>query len=180
MAKTIIVYQTNRHGEYIGTAVAQESPRQPGLYLMPPNTYKDEPPPQKKGFAVVRKGESWEYVKDYRDAKLWFENGLQAFFDFFQGGWNGLDKLPEGVIDKEPDLSAENRVLAECRVKLRDTDWTQLDDTPTEIKKAYLHYRQALRNVHKQANFPHDVDWPKLPDVVLWPDTGCIGCDEPS
>lgn len=50
--------------------------------------------------------------------------------------------------------------------KLRDCDWTQLDDTPmSNTQKAdWAEYRQALRDVPNQAGFPFDIEWPTQPE----------------
>lgn len=51
-----------------------------------------------------------------------------------------------------------NTLLAEC-------DWTQLQDAPLglEQKAAWSVYRQALRDISTQADFPWDVQWPMKP-----------------
>lgn len=49
-----------------------------------------------------------------------------------------------------------NRLLAE-------SDWTQVADAPVD-QAAWAAYRQALRDVSKQAGFPFDVQWPTLPN----------------
>lgn len=46
---------------------------------------------------------------------------------------------------------------------LSETDWTQLPDVPTETKEKWQPYRQALRDVTSQNNFPAIVDWPVKP-----------------
>ena len=47
---------------------------------------------------------------------------------------------------------------------LRQSDWTQLGDVPEATREKYREYRQALRDVPKQAGFPAKIDWPDLPD----------------
>jgi hypothetical protein len=44
-------------------------------------------------------------------------------------------------------VKERNRLLAE-------TDWTQLPDVSQEISKKYLPYRQKLRDITKDPNFP--------------------------
>lgn len=48
-----------------------------------------------------------------------------------------------------------NRLLA-------DTDWTQLPDSPVNAS-IWAAYRQELRNIPSQPNFPWEVEWPALP-----------------
>jgi hypothetical protein len=46
---------------------------------------------------------------------------------------------------------------------LASSDWTQLDDIPTDIKVEWQAYRQALRDVTDQAGFPDNITWPSEP-----------------
>lgn len=48
-----------------------------------------------------------------------------------------------------------NGFLANC-------DWTQLADAPVDAA-AWATYRQALRDISRQAGFPWDVQWPAPP-----------------
>jgi len=61
-----------------------------------------------------------------------------------------------------------NEQLAEEARLTRDellmrTDWTQLPDVPHELKIKWQGYRQALRDVPQQANFPINIAWPEEP-----------------
>jgi hypothetical protein len=59
------------------------------------------------------------------------------------------------------DLRAErDRRLAEC-------DWTQMSDTPldSDRREAWATYRQALRDVPQQGEFPDAVEWPVKPSM---------------
>ena len=47
--------------------------------------------------------------------------------------------------------------------KLKDSDWTQLSDSPSQNKLAWATYRQALRDVPQQSGFPTMIDWPVAP-----------------
>lgn len=46
--------------------------------------------------------------------------------------------------------------------KLKESDWTQLADAPVD-KAAWATYRQALRDVSAQADFPWTIEWPTQP-----------------
>lgn len=59
--------------------------------------------------------------------------------------------------------SASQSVRSDRDALLRASDWTQLNDTPGEVKAAYVQYRQALRDVPSQAGFPWNVTWPIHP-----------------
>lgn len=65
--------------------------------------------------------------------------------------------------DPSETLAAEVRSTRDSL--LRDCDWTQMPDSPLseEKKNAWQTYRQALRDVPQQENFPENVTWPDAP-----------------
>jgi hypothetical protein len=78
--------------------------------------------------------------------------------DASQGGsigdtWNG-----ETIVKKPRDVEKEAASVRASRTeKLRECDWTQISDS-TADKAAWATYRQALRDVTKQAGFPWSVE----------------------
>jgi hypothetical protein len=48
---------------------------------------------------------------------------------------------------------------------LRECDWAVMPDAPMEraARDAWTAYRQALRDVMSQPNFPQSIDWPAAP-----------------
>lgn len=55
-------------------------------------------------------------------------------------------------------------VMREQRTqKLKDSDWTQLADSPVD-KAAWATYRQQLRDTPAQTGFPWEVTWPATPN----------------
>jgi len=47
---------------------------------------------------------------------------------------------------------------------LLSSDWTQLPDVPEATKLKYQSYRQQLRDITLQENYPVDVVWPTIPE----------------
>ena len=47
--------------------------------------------------------------------------------------------------------------------KLAETDWTQGEDVPDNIKTAYKAYRQELRDIPSKYKIVSDVIWPTPP-----------------
>lgn len=72
------------------------------------------------------------------------------------------DKTSEEI--NNYDKVVENQVRVKRNKLLSDTDWTQLPDAPTENAQEWQTYRQSLRDIPQQSNFPTDVDWPSKPD----------------
>jgi hypothetical protein len=69
--------------------------------------------------------------------------------------------------EPEPDLTS-----LEKEAKIRDirnellsiSDWTQIADSPADEQQWKI-YRQNLRNISEQEDFPNSVIWPNTPTV---------------
>lgn len=61
-----------------------------------------------------------------------------------------LDEKWAAIRDKR------DKLLANC-------DWTQIDDSPKKAMQEWLDYRQALRDITKQAD-PFNIIWPVKPE----------------
>lgn len=46
---------------------------------------------------------------------------------------------------------------------LQETDWTQGKDIPDSVSKFWAPYRQQLRDITNQSEFPSNVIWPEKP-----------------
>jgi len=46
---------------------------------------------------------------------------------------------------------------------LRDCDYIMMADYPLGDKTAWETYRQALRDITTQTNYPHAINWPQVP-----------------
>jgi hypothetical protein len=61
-----------------------------------------------------------------------------------------MEKLRQEIISKR------NRLLT-------NSDWTQLPDVPIETREVWVEYRQKLRDITDQSDFPESVEWPQSP-----------------
>lgn len=52
-----------------------------------------------------------------------------------------------------------NRELSAC-------DYYVMPDYPGEYKEQVKEYRQALRDISKQENFPRGIEWPEIPECL--------------
>ena len=73
------------------------------------------------------------------------------------GAWTQVWHLQE-----LPEQQASANVRAERNRRLADCDWTQLSDAPGDTG-AWATYRQALRDISSQADFPYNIAWPEEP-----------------
>ena len=83
--------------------------------------------------------------------------------DDVQVGWvrNGARFIPppDDLVRKRDEIKARS----ERDRRLAASDWTQLPDVAIANRQAWAVYRQSLRDVTLQANFPTDIIWPAPP-----------------
>ena len=58
-------------------------------------------------------------------------------------------------------LQTESKVRQERNQLLKDSDWTQLPDSPAD-SALWATYRQELRDITNQEGFPFYITWPEL------------------
>lgn len=90
-----------------------------------------------------------------------FEDGVEQKSD---GKWytkySVADMGAEAIAAK--DAEQAKAVRQQRTDKLKDSDWTQLADSPAD-DLAWATYRQALRDITSQAGFPWTINWPVAP-----------------
>jgi hypothetical protein len=78
-----------------------------------------------------------------------------------------IEKWIETPATSEQIKERTEAAATDARLKrnqlLIDCDWTQLSDSPVKTQ-AWVVYRQALRDITKQVNFPWNIVWPKAPE----------------
>ena len=90
-----------------------------------------------------------------------YRDGVEQMNGKWYTKYSVADLDAEGIAAK--DAEQAKSVREQRNQKLKDTDWTQLDDSPGQNKLAWATYRQALRDVPSQAAFPWEVRWPVKP-----------------
>lgn len=74
--------------------------------------------------------------------------------------WDITDATAEQIAERTDEQASNirrqrNRLLSDC-------DWTQLPDAPVDAT-SWTTYRQSLRDISSQENFPWNVIWPEKP-----------------
>lgn len=72
------------------------------------------------------------------------------------------DAQEETAYKAQKDAEQAAAVRADRKNRLAECDWTQVADAPVD-KAVWATYRQALRDITKQAGFPWQVSWPDQP-----------------
>lgn len=67
------------------------------------------------------------------------------------------------LVTHEPNAARASDLRAQRDALLAACDWTQCRDVPDAVAKAWQPYRQALRDLSKQAGFPDSITWPVTP-----------------
>jgi hypothetical protein len=136
-------------GAFIGVTFAQESPLEPGVFLLPAKATFVEPP-QAEGKQAIWKGDSWE-VQNF--PALEPPEPVKP----------SRGPLPAPT-EPEPEPLTWDSIRAERNFLLSQSDWTQLADAPLspEQKQAWTVYRQALRDVPSSFATPEEVVWPTV------------------
>jgi hypothetical protein len=75
--------------------------------------------------------------------------------------WVETTATPEQI--SERTAAAANDARLKRNQLLIDCDWTQLPDAPVNAD-VWATYRQELRDITKQLDFPWNIDWPKDPE----------------
>ena len=158
---TQVYHYSFETGEYLGTAPALPDPMEAGRFLLPAQATFTAPPQTNAGRVAVfdPAKEVWTTLEDRRGTVFWL-NGEQQTQE-------ALGPLPQGASLTAPQPTTAE-LWAQVRAKrnglLNQSDWTQLPDSPlsTAQKKAWATYRQALRDITKQAD-PAAVKWPAEP-----------------
>lgn len=88
---------------------------------------------------------------------------------------DGLEKIVQDNTEiwlayaKKREVDKQAEIVREKRDGLlTDTDWTQTDDAPLADtdRESMRKYRQALRDITSQEEFPQSVTWPEKPCVT--------------
>jgi hypothetical protein len=128
------------------------------------------------GFDVVYKGEPPTFTSPY-------QTHVQQGAEEIDGTWYTktiLGPVFEKYLDSDGEtvtveaqlaehkLNIDDRAAEELRgqrnVKLANSDWTQLTDSPSVDQEEWSEYRQQLRDVPNQEGFPFEGSWPVDPN----------------
>lgn len=187
------VYQTNAAGVYVGTTTADESPLEPGVYLIPAGCVETPPPECAVGMAALLQGKIWATVPDWRGIPLYrTQDGTLTSIDavgIVPADINATPSPPrtmddvwqaannDWVIDPEKRiarLTAEamltrDRLLAIASMRMAPLqDAVDIKDANAAEKSALLkwkQYRIDVNRIAQQSGFPDQLVWPDAPDA---------------
>ena len=89
-----------------------------------------------------------------------FADGVEQIDGQWFTKWSVADMDAEAIAAKDAEQAAVMRKQRD--EKLAECDWTQVADAPVD-KAAWATYRQALRDITTQGDFPWTITWPSKP-----------------
>jgi len=157
--------------EYLGDSLADPDPLIEGSWLIPANAYTDAPPQYGKNQAVVRDGDVWKVVDDFRGTVYYTDSSDPHVIEDL-----GV-VVPDNATDTPPPpTTAELTALALRRrdgllgtatlriAPLQDAvDLGVVTDTDTANLKLWKQYRVDINRIDQQAGFPASINWPAPP-----------------
>lgn len=90
-----------------------------------------------------------------------FADGVEQINGKWYTKYSVADMDAEAIAAK--DAEQAKSVRQQRTEKLKDSDWTQVEDAPVD-QAVWATYRQALRDITAQPSFPWDVQWPTQPE----------------
>lgn len=185
----VVVYAINHEtGEYVGQALADPSPLEEGVWLVPALAYLDPPPDALPGWARIRQGDGWRQVEDHRgevaydtatrQAVTWAALGalpagytLQTpgteFDAWVDGEWQ-LDKAAQAAALMQRASQKKGLLLqyASSKISILQDAVEQEMATDAETKElaAWKSYRVLVNRVDVESSAPAASDWPTAPN----------------
>jgi hypothetical protein len=106
-------------GEYLGASSADESPLEPGVFLIPAHACEDAPPPTGPNEKAIRSSGAWSVVPDYRGTIYWLPDGSRHEI-------NDLDVVPpQDALFEAPPPSLE-QIKTGRREAMRQACWAAI------------------------------------------------------
>lgn len=186
-------YLFDDDGYLTGAVLVQESPLEPGVWLLPENATTVKPALNPDYFCHWdQEKKSWGYEKkptepadfegmvishtkrtphceELRNLIQTIVNSSCTTHKIVRG--DDLEWMVEKIPEKTPEeleIEAEERIRAQRDYLISQTDYLLASDYPIseEDLEAVKAYRQALRDVPQQEGFPENVEWPTMPEVT--------------
>jgi hypothetical protein len=100
-----------------------------------------------------------DVVTDYTEAELTAKSSIPYGYKW---------QMPERIVvqyltTEEITTKLESEARVKRNVLLLECDWTQTADQPEATKLLWQPYRQELRNITDQPEFPQNIIWPVKP-----------------
>ena len=106
------IWNYNRYtGELINQSEADESPLEPGVFLIPAHATTIAPPEPIEGKAIVFVNEEWTFEEDHRGETWWYANGDPIVITTLGKPIDDLTNVePTKPIEEKPELTPTEKL----------------------------------------------------------------------
>lgn len=174
--------------EYVGDTVADPSPLEPGVWLLPANAFYEKPPEAAENEVAVMTDSGWSLSPDFRGS--WYSKADGSVVIL-----RDIGPLPENLtdierpgrhykwaddswkLDENEELEAiiaqahadRDRLLGVAAIRiapLQDAvDGDEATDAEIVLLKKWKQYRIAVNRINQQPGFPRNITWPVEPSA---------------
>ena len=153
MSKTI--YHYDEQGRLRGQSVADESPLEPGVYLIPAMATNTAPPDTKENQACIFTGGNWKVVADYVGVTYWMADGSEHKITDV-GIEPPSDALFEKPIIPEPPVDALRGAIASRRAAyVTESDPLYMEWRYDETDETQAYWMDKVRDIKLRYPLPH-------------------------
>lgn len=81
--------------------------------------------------------------------------------------WDRLIEEQTKQKEKEEPIRKAEEIRFQRNQLLAETDWVVIkaQESDSKIPSSWKQYRQELRDITEQKDFPHNIIWPKKPEI---------------
>jgi len=158
------VYLYDENGFYNGVYDAQESPREPGIFITPESSTEVVPPASQPNKIAFFNNNEWLLADDFR-GELWYDQDTGELIKIENAG-----TPPSNLSPSAPPLSSEQLLTnfkSDIRTALKKSDIIVVrsyeDNDP--VPEEWVLYRKSLRNLLSSDSFITNV----LPEPPAYP-----------
>lgn len=158
-------------GEYMGESLADADPLEEGNWLIPAHAYLDAPPLPGENKAVIRSGDSWTIVDDFRGTSYYTDGPQRYVIEDL-----GVALPADATAEPPPPTLAELESAAFAKRDgflftaglridpLQDAvDLGVATEADTTNLMLWKQYRVDVNRVGDQPTFPQTINWPAPP-----------------
>jgi hypothetical protein len=93
-----------------------------------------------------------------------YQIGFYDGVELIEGKWYTKYSVADMNADTRAakDIEQAKSIRQQRDQLLKDSDWTQVADAPVD-KQTWAAYRQSLRDITQQSEFPWTITWPSAP-----------------